>query len=261
VIELSDTKRPTEVPIQPGVEESKAPPKTPAPTATGNEKIEILKHHLSETDLGSDGTPRARPGVELAIRNVSESTIATAVFEAVFYDEEGNIVDQVKHEEITLEPETSRAILIACPPHQYDLVKSYDARVVRTTTADVEKVQLRRHETWTTETGEEEIKGIVKNISQVKTDAAVIATFYDANEENIGTQVVVLRDIEPNTIRQYGLSFRPQEGDVVSRYTLRANSYSPYGRGVNALAGLRHTSEKPPEGSTPANHKSKWNPL
>lgn len=84
----------------------------------------------------------------------------------------------------------------------------------------MEKVQLRRHEITTTETGEEEISGIAKNISTVKTDAAVIATFYNANAENIGTKVLILRDIEPNSIRQYVLKFKPQEGDSVRTYNI-----------------------------------------
>jgi hypothetical protein len=221
VMALSDAENPTEAIKPQAVEEGQAPPKAPVPTATGNEKIEILKHRLAPTDPGSDGVALARPGLELAIRNVCATTIATAVFQAVFYDEEGNVVDQVKHGESTLDPETSRAIHIACTPSVYDRVRSYAVKIVKTITADVEKVQLRRHEAWTTETGAEAIKGIVKNISQVKTDAAVVATFYDLEGDIIGTHVVVLRDLEPNAIRQYDLVFRPQAGDVVRNYTLR----------------------------------------
>lgn len=216
---MSDAENPTEAPKEQGVEEAEESPKAPIPTATGNGKIAILKHNLSvRIPIGDYLTPA---GLDLAIRNISDSMIATAVFEAAFFDEEGNIVEQVRHGEIMLEPETSRAIHIACSPYEDERVKSYAVRVTRTTTADVERVQLRRHEMRTTEAGEEEIMGIVKNISQVKTDVAVIATFYDAQEEIIGTKVVVLRDVEPNTIRQYELRFKPQEGDEVSRYTLR----------------------------------------
>ena len=155
--------------------------------------------------------------VELAIRNVSQATIATAVFEAVFYDKEGNIVDTVKHGEIELKPDTSRAIYIAFPKHGYDKVKSYNVRIIRTTTADVEKVQFRRQEVRTTETGEEEVRGTVKNISEVKTDAAIVATFYDYKEEKIGTKVLILRDIEPHTVRKFEFKFKPQEGDRIRR--------------------------------------------
>ena len=94
------------------------------------------------------------------------------------------------------------------------------SRVVRSTTADVEKVQLRQNIIRTSETGEEVIRGIVKNISEVMTDAAVVATFYDSDEEDLGTRVLILKDIEPNTIRQYVLTFKPQEGDRVATYRI-----------------------------------------
>jgi acylphosphatase len=121
-----------------------------------------------------------------------------------------------------LKLDTSRAIRVnsSIPFFESHKVKSYDVRVVRTTTADVERVQIRRHEVTTTEAGEEEISGIVKNISDVKTDAAVVWTFYDPKKENIGTKVVILRDMEPNAIRQYGFRFKPQEGDTVRSYNI-----------------------------------------
>jgi len=218
VIELSDVESAKEAPLSEGqaVEEAKEPPKMPAPTATGNEKIAILKHNIFEIDMerGADD-PTAR--LELAIRNVSNSAIATAVFEAIFYDQEGNIIDEVKHREIELKPDTSRLIRIttSIPAYESDQIARYDVRLVRATTADVEKVQILRYEIRTTETGEEEVWGVAKNISEVKTDAAVVVTFYDANKENIGTNVLALRDIEPNTIRQFDFRFKPKEGDTV----------------------------------------------
>jgi len=190
----------------------------PEPTATGNEKITILKHKLSEMTMdyrGGEGSS----GVELAVRNVSDSTIASAAFEAVLYDIEGNILDTVKHREIDLKPNTSRAINITSSMPERDKVKSYNVKITRATTADVEKVQLRRHEIKTTEAGEE-VRGIVKNISEVKTDAALVATFYDPKKENIGTKVLILKDIEPDNIKQFHFLFKPQEGDMVRTYTL-----------------------------------------
>jgi hypothetical protein len=204
------------------VAEIKEAPKAPAPTATGNEQITILKHEISrmEDDFLYGASGVSSTNIELAIRNVSDSNIASAVFEAAFYDIEGNIVDTVRHREIDLKTNTSRAISISYTGPKYNEVKSYDVRIIRTTTPDVEKVQLRRTELRATETGEEEVIGTVKNISEVKTDAAVVATFYDFNKENIGTNVLILRDIEPNTVREFDLKFKPQEGDVVRSCTI-----------------------------------------
>jgi hypothetical protein len=214
--------REASLPVGKPIEEVKEAPKTPEPTATGDEKINILKHRLfrMDDDYGTAATAARATGVELAIRNVSDSTIATAVFEAVFYDQEGNIVDTVEDREVDLKPNTSRGLNITSSITEFDKVKSYDVRLIRATTADVEKVQLRRNEIRTTEAGEEEVRGVVKNISEVKTDAALVATFYDPKKENIGTKVLVLRDIEPNTIRQFDFKFKPQEGDTVRTYTL-----------------------------------------
>jgi hypothetical protein len=139
---------------------------------------------------------------------------------AVFYDKEGNIVDTVKHSEIDMEPSKSRAIRINSSVQEYNRVKSYNVRVLRTTTADVEKVQLRRHEIRTTEAGEEEVRGIIKNISNVKTDAVLLATFYNPKKESIGNKAIILRDIEPNSLKQFHFRFKPQEGDIVRNYVL-----------------------------------------
>ena len=197
---------------------------TPEPSATGNEKIKILKHSLNSGSGGFDNTTAAGDenpaGVELAIRNVSDTTIATVVFEAVFYDIEGNVMDTVKHTKTDLKPDTSRAVNIKYRLRRGDKLKSYDIKITRMTAADVEKVQLRRHERKTTDDGQEEVRGIVKNISEVKTDTALVATFLDSKKENIGTRVVILRDIEPGDIRQFHLLLKPMEGDSVSTYTL-----------------------------------------
>ncbi len=202
------------------VETAKGPSKTPAPTATGNAQVTILKHCLgSIMDQHGDVGPTI---IDLAARNVSDSTIATALFEAVFYDEEGNIIDTARHIEIDWQPDTSRGMDITSSLSKFDRdkIKSYHLTLVRTSTADVEKVQLRRHELTTTETGEEEATGIVKNISQVKTDAAVVAIFYDDRKDNIGTRVLVLRDMEPSAIREFRIQFKPQAGDVVASCTI-----------------------------------------
>ena len=190
---------------------------TPEPKVTGNEKIKVLKHSL----IKEEGDDRGQTsGADIAIRNVSDTTIASLVFEAIFYDIEGNILDTVKHREIDLKPNFSRAVVIRYTGHESDKLKSYDIKIARMTTADVEKVQLRRHEIRTTDDGQEEVKGIAKNISGVKTDAALVATFLDSKKENIGTRVVILRDIEANSIKQFHFLFKPMEGDSVRTYTL-----------------------------------------
>jgi hypothetical protein len=190
---------------------------TPEPAATGNEMVKILKHNIN---IGTEYYRSSASGADIAVRNVSDKTIATLVFEAVFYDIEGNILDTVKHSEIDLKPNTSRAINIRCNKQGTDSLKSYNVKIARVTTTDVEKVQLRRHEIRTTDNGEEEVRGAVKNISNVKADAALVATFLDPKKESIGTRVIIIRDIEPNNVRHFHFLFKPMEGDRVRSYTL-----------------------------------------
>ncbi len=205
---------------EPPVEQATAPA-VPAPSATGNDKITVLQHSLPGITMERDEEfPTAR--INLAIRNVSSLTIATAVFEAVFYGKAGEIVDTVKHSEVELTPETSRMIHItsSIPVYEFDKIQSYAVRLLRANSADMEKVQFQRYELSTTETGEEQVTGIVKNISQVKTDVAVAATFYDSKKETIATKILALRDMEPSKIRKFVLSFKPQDGDTVRSCSL-----------------------------------------
>ena len=192
---------------------------TPEPTATGNDRIAILRHGFSvpqgdEHDWQADG-------IELAIRNVSEAIITRAILEAVFYDIEGNTLDTVEHTVIYLKPNTSRTIIIPNPPKQRGRIpKSYSIKITKTVTTDVEKLIIRRQEITRTNAGEEEIRGVVKNLSLEKTDAAMVATFYNPKKENIGVKVLILRNIEPEKTKQFHFLFKPQAEDKVRSYSL-----------------------------------------
>jgi hypothetical protein len=192
----------------------------PEPNATGNEQVAILKHNFFEGCEGEGIDFPFHASAKLVIKNVSESTIASAIFKVVFYDIEGNTLETVRHEEVELKPSASRDVVIRHGIWHNDAVKSYDVKLIRTTTTDIEKVQLCGWEMATTKTGAEKITGVVKNISEVKTDAALVATFYNY-EEIISTKIVLLRDIEPGSIREFRLLFKPQEGDVVRTNVLR----------------------------------------
>ena len=191
----------------------------PTPKATGHDKLAITNHKLYLTDMGPRG-PMGSDGAKLAIKNVSDEIIASVVFDVVFYDVECNIVYKFEHKETDIKPGNSRSVLIFPPERTRNVLKSYDIKVVRVMTADEEKVQVRRHEARTNEAGEEEFRGTVKNISNVKTNTALVATFYDPKKESIGTKVIILRDIEPGSLKQFHFIFKPQEGDIVKTYTL-----------------------------------------
>lgn len=206
---------------EPAVINAAESPRAPEPSATGNSKLDVLSHRRIDAFLDpQDNSKRFPAAVELSINNASDTTIATAIFEALFYDIEGNVLDTIKHKEIDLPPGRSRRVRINSLQYEEDKVESYAVRLIRMRTADAEKVQPRRHDIFTATTGEQVVAGIVKNLSRDKTDAAVIITFYNLNKEIVGTKVVVLRDIEPDTISKYEIRFKPPEGETVASYSI-----------------------------------------
>lgn len=185
--------------------------------ATGNEIVTILDHHFLGSEYQEEKIPQI--GVCVAIRNISELTIATAIFDAIFYDIEGNIIYSIKHKEFELKPKMSRAFHINCPISNWGIIKGYNIKTIKTAMSDVEKVQLRRHEIRTKD-GTEEIRGILKNISNNKTDSALVATFKNPMDEIIGIKVICVKDIEPDTVKTFHFVFDPPEGEAVKTYSL-----------------------------------------
>lgn len=190
---------------------------TPMPIATGNKDISIIKHDLRKANTNGRGA--VSTDINFAIRNISDKTLASIIFEAAFLDSEGNVIDIVKHREFELKPNSSRAVIISTTKDYSGIVKSYKVAVVKAITTDIEKVQLRRHEIRTTENGEE-VRGLVKNISNTRADVALIATFKDAKEEKIGIKVLYLKGIEAGGLKRFYFVFTPPEGDSVKSYSL-----------------------------------------
>ena len=218
---LLDAQVPGEqgLPMQQPAQEQQVPT-APEPKAIGNDKVAILSHSLTDVSMDPVDQSRHPAAIELALGNESGQGIATALLEARFLDIEGNVLDTVRQKEVDLRANGGRRVRITSSEYRFDTVKSYEVRVLRTTTADTEKVQARRHDMRTTAAGEELLHGIVKNVSQVTIDAAVLVTFFNAEKETVGTRAVILREIEPGTVREYQVTFKPQEGDVVRSFSL-----------------------------------------
>jgi hypothetical protein len=189
---------------------------TPEPVATGNDMVVILNHHIQDPDVTARGDKRS---IDMAIRNVSDKTFATLVFEAVFYDSVGNIMSTTRHREYELKPNVSRGIHIVPDKLESDMFKTYKVSIMRALTTDIEKVQLRRHEIRSIDGGEE-VRGTLKNLSDVKTDAALIATFKDSKGEKIGTKIIPMKDIEPGSSKNFQFTFNAPSGEKVMEYTL-----------------------------------------
>ena len=188
---------------------------TPAPTVTGNDKILILKHSLRDTD---NDNPQIMMWsyIDISIRNNSDETIASAMFDAVLYDSEGEVLDTIKHRECELLPNHSRMITIGTNKVKSGTAKSYRVNLIKTINSDTEKFQLKGHRMNTTVDGEE-ISGTIKNISKYKADAILVATFKDYKDENISVRVYSIKDVEPGTIRNFHFMFNPPDGEVVRK--------------------------------------------
>jgi hypothetical protein len=192
---------------------------TQVSTATGNDRITILKHFLWPVDA-SVHRSIYKPTVELAIRNVSDITVATAIFDATFYDAEGNIIASFRHRESEIKPECSRAIYLIPDDCKSGIVTSYKVTLLKTLTADTEKFLLYSHQVRISETGGEEVKGTLKNMGDTKADAALVASFVDYSNEKIAIKVILVKDIEPGGYKNFHFIFDTPTGDRVGNYSL-----------------------------------------
>jgi hypothetical protein len=188
----------------------------PLPVATGNDQLKVLKHYVRT----NDNFRGASSSIVIVVRNVSKKTIASAVFDIIYYDYEGNMLERTRHREIEIDPDVSRSVEISINSNISKQVASYNITLLKTTTADVEKVQLRKSEIRTTEDGGEEVKITLKNISDIKTDIALIVKFTDSINEIIGTKVFLVKDVKPYSIKEFQFVFNPPEGELVRNYTL-----------------------------------------
>jgi hypothetical protein len=187
---------------------------TPQPKAVGNETIEITSHSFLITE-GEDTA-----GVEFSVKNISNKTIARAVFQVEFMDHKGGELETVWQKEQELEPQSEKSIVAKTEKDGAVQLKTYKITVYKVVTSDVEKVLLYGHEMTDVE-GKKKITGTLKNISSEKTTAALVATCIDENGEKVGTRVVMLENLEPWVCKQFKIIFEVPEGDNVSSYTLR----------------------------------------
>jgi hypothetical protein len=201
------------------VEEAEGTGIVPEPTVTGNDKIAITKHQLLEIQVY---VCLYKVSVEFAVKNISDVTISTLVFEATFYDKTGKELETETHRELDLRPGVNRGIVITSHTTTPGTVKSYNVRISKMTTTDTEKVQLRQQNLKVDDaTGEAEISGTVKNISNVKTGAAMLVTFGNHKKETIGDKVLIIRDIEPDKLKKFSLKYQPVAGEDVDNFSIR----------------------------------------
>ena len=190
---------------------------TPKPSVTDNDKVKILTHSLVEGDpYNEEGF---KPSIDISIKNVSKEVFATVTIQALFYDGEGNLLDTVRHKELEIQPDNKRSLSISPVNHNADMFRTYSVSIYRTVTPEFEKVQLRSHKMKPVD-GAVEVSGVVKNVSDVKADAAVVTLFKDVKDEKIATRVIYIRDIEPGASKQFSFKFVAPPDEVVNSYVM-----------------------------------------
>ncbi|MFA5629325.1 MAG: FxLYD domain-containing protein [Dehalococcoidales bacterium] len=183
---------------------------TPAPEVTGNEKIAVMRHNFHESTI--EETNEIKKDIEIAIHNISGFNIATAIFEVDLFDAEGKFVTALKHTVLDIMVDVSRVLVIPLDLYLTDTVRSYDIKLTKTITSELEKVQLRRNEVNILPDGSEELSGFVKNVSNENADAVMVVNYLDANDETIGVRTLELKDIKPGDVQKFVIKFQAPEG-------------------------------------------------
>jgi hypothetical protein len=192
---------------------------SPVPAATGNDKIEIT-NHIFLAGNNPFGSPIKGGGVELSVRNNTDETIASTVYNALFFDLEGNVIDTVRYRDLELKPHCSRAIVIESDKLIGEPARCYNVSILKTIMTDIEKVQIRTHEIQRKPSGKAIISGFIKNVSEVKSDAVIVATFTDYQNEKLGTRAVQIKDVEPGVTRKFSFTFDNPSGERIKSYTI-----------------------------------------
>jgi hypothetical protein len=185
----------------------------PLPQVNGNDLLTVSGDSLIANESGT-------AVISATITNISDKTIARAVFKAEYLDYEGNIIDTVRYTETEILTDIPSNISIVSDNALFEQVKSYTLNLLKTISSDYEKILLLEHSI--SEAGNDRlITGKVKNISDVNADVVVIADFKDDYDEKIGTRIAVINDIEPGVSKQFSFVFNVTEGDTVAKYSLR----------------------------------------
>jgi hypothetical protein len=190
----------------------------PTSNVTGNDKVIILKHSFLEMQIEVDAF---LIGVDFSMKNTSEITIATMIFEVEFFDKDGNVFEKVTQKETEFYPGQARGVRIYSSTRDFKKVKSYSVKIVKMVTADIEKVQICRQEIKLNKDGELDITGLVKNISAVKTDVSITANYLNLKNEDLGSRAIVITNIEPKSYREFKISFKPPESEIVNACALK----------------------------------------
>jgi hypothetical protein len=190
---------------QPGIEEN---------------KIAILGHNVFREDDKESGGSRIV--IELNIENVLDKLIGSVVFEAVFSDKEGNIIDKVEQKISDISPNSKRTVRLIHREDKNKPVENYSVKVGKIsiapapTAAGNDMVSLIKHNlNFIDYIIFDGLECGIKNISdKVIASAYFECTFYDSE----GNAVAVVKhketNLRPNNSR--GITIKPLIPDAIN---------------------------------------------
>ncbi|HAS04758.1 MAG TPA: hypothetical protein DCR71_03220 [Dehalococcoidia bacterium] len=187
--------------------------KAPEPVANGNKQVEIVSHKvLPKSGEGSPGK-----GVYLEIKNITSAAIGKLTLQTLMFDAKEYVIDTVEKTVTDFQCDKTRILRIVTSAENAD-VKSYEVKItniavtpVAVATGDERKILPN---------GDVNVSGMIKNVSGIKTDASIAVTFLDTKKEEPGTVVLPVKDIEPGSVKNFSLLFRPPTGEKVKTYTI-----------------------------------------
>jgi hypothetical protein len=183
----------------------------PAPVLTGNEYINIYKHDLVKDEDVHSGHARAE--LTLAISNISNITIATAVFDVSFLNDEGQVLEYKQQKEREIKVGTNRGVVVEANKEISRDIYSYRVSINKITTVETEKAQIVFCEANTLDEKTDSIFCVIKNISDETADTAFVAEFINKKQVRLGYKSVAVRQIPPHGKKQFRLTFEAPAGE------------------------------------------------
>jgi hypothetical protein len=195
----------------------------PEPVVSGNQHIEIISHNL----LIKEGDEVKGSGVVLNLKNNAGKEIGKAVFSAVLYDAQSNIIDTVEESLKDFDKDGIRSFSISYSDPEAD-IKSYAVSVLRTVlTPDPEAVGSDKIEVVSHRILEaDQCAGVkrslemeIKNICEKTLATAVLeANFYDGEGTLLDTVCHKEFEFKPQSICTFSIAPEKPEAEAFRTY-------------------------------------------
>jgi hypothetical protein len=204
--------------------------KAPEPVVAGSEQVDILSHDFLIKEGGE------KVGVLINIKNIASADLGKVVFESVFFDIEGNVVDMVEYQTRECKNGENRTICIETPKAKDIGIRSYDVRIKNVVITPIpmasgnDRISIIKHTFQELDlvlsNADGEVRSRVSislmNVSEDIINTAIFeAEFYDLYGESLGTVHHEEYDIKPKTRRAFFITTDSIEEYKAKSYKIR----------------------------------------